>query len=56
MAMLFEIFMGGERKFATDRKECIPDNEQLKQMAKLGYKFKKEGKAWKPPSTRTKSN
>ena len=54
--MLFEIFYDGVRKFFTQNEECIPDTELLRQMSKLGYKFKKDGKAYKLPSSRTKTD
>lgn len=54
--MLFEVFFGGERKFSTAHNECMPSGAQLKQMLKLGYKFKKDGKAWKVPSDKSRQS
>lgn len=51
--ILFEIFHDGIRKFFTENEEYIPDSEQLRRMAKLGYKFKKDGKAYKLPTSKT---
>lgn len=45
---LWEAWRDGKRIEVTDYKECIPSMKTMISMAEAGYKFKVEGKAWKP--------
>lgn len=47
-AKLFEVYRNGVCLMSTEYEEAIPKHETLLQMQKLGYTFKREGKAWKP--------
>ena len=55
--MAFEIFSPWGFKVAeihSDNPADIGDAETLRAMAGAGYKFKKDGKAYKPPKTERK--
>ncbi len=48
--MKFEVFDShGRRVFVTESEKCVPTVKELKTMAKCsGYKFKLDGKSYKP--------
>lgn len=45
---LWEAWRDGKRIECTNHEKCIPPEEILLSMQKAGYKFKMNGKAWKP--------
>lgn len=47
-APLFAVFKGGVCYMSTEHEQLIPKREILLQMQKLGYTFKRDGKAWRP--------
>lgn len=52
---LFEIYGPfGQKVMYTNDKSCIPDADIMQAMAGAGYKFKMDGKAYKPPKKETK--
>ena len=47
--MKFEVIgSDGKVKMSTEHKSCIYPADILKQMEKAGYKFRLNGKRWKP--------
>lgn len=38
--MIFQVIKDGEVKFWTNSESCIPPEEQIKAMKKVGYKIK----------------
>lgn len=45
---LWEAWRDGRRIEYTDYESCVPPSETLASMYKAGYRFKVNGKAWKP--------
>ena len=53
---LFEVIRDGRVLMSTDHKSCIYPNEILLSMQAAGYKFRMEGKAWRPEKLEKKPN
>ena len=47
-SILFEVIRDGCVLMRTEHKSCIYPNETLLSMQAAGYKFRMDGKAWKP--------
>lgn len=47
-AVLFEVLRDGRVLMSTEHESCIYPNETLLSMQTAGYKFRLNGKAWRP--------
>ena len=50
--MIFEAIRDGKVIMSTTSEEAIPPSDQLKDMMKHGFAFKKDGKTYKPQSAK----
>jgi len=51
---LFEVIRDGRVYMSTDHKSCIYSNDILLLMQAAGYKFRMNGKAWRPEKPENK--
>ena len=54
--VLFEVVRDGCVYMSTDHKSCIYPNDILLSMQAAGYKFRMNGKAWRPEKLEKKPN
>ena len=52
--VLFEVIRDGRVMMSTQHKSCIYPVEILLSMQAAGYKFRIDGKAWRPPKPEKK--
>ena len=52
--VLFEVIRDGRVMMSTQHKSCIYPVEILLSMQAAGYKFRMDGKAWRPPKPEKK--
>jgi len=53
--MLFQVMRNDTVMMSTTYEECIPSPDVLQQMIAAGYTFRKDNKAWNPPTKQGKS-
>ena len=53
--MLFQVMRNNTVLMSTTYEECIPSPDVLQQMIAAGYTFRKDNKAWNPPTKQGKS-
>ena len=53
---LFEVVRDGRVYMSTNHKSCIYPNDILLSMQAAGYKFRMNGKAWRPKKPEKKPN